>query len=243
MKRSPAIARVASYLTDLLTDPEAFRGQQVRGGGPVAEFEALLAERCGFPYCVATCNATTALMGLALALHARGRTVWFPKSHWEGSVSAMRIMGARIRRYDPHGTEQFRRGDRNFIVVVPEVADVEPIRQWLGAPSCTIIEDSSHLPGWTTGFVDISTADIQVLSFGPGKPMSLGEGGAILFRSDSLWRQFIKHAMHPERTAAMRETSPRMPSEALNARIHPVSAILGIGMLNRSPDAGKSPSC
>lgn len=243
MKESPAIARVASYLTDFLTDPEAFRGQQVRGGGPVAEFEARLAERCGFPYCVATCNATMALMGLALALRARGRTVWFPKSHWEGSVSAMRVMGARIRRYDLHGTERFRRGDRDAFVVVPEVADMHSIRQRSGAPSCTIIEDSSRLPGWTTGSSDNSTADIQILSFGPGKPLSLGEGGAILFRSDSLWRLFIKHAMHPERTAAMRGTSPRMQSEALNARIHPVSAILGVEMLNRSPDAGNYPSC
>jgi dTDP-4-amino-4,6-dideoxy-D-glucose transaminase len=215
----------------------AFRGQQMRGGGPVAEFEELLAARCGFPHCVATCNATTALMGLAIMLGMKGRYVWFPKPHWEGSVSAMRCMGARARRYDPQATSRFRKFKHGDVVIVSEAADVGMLRQRAGLPDCMLIEDSSRLPGLTTGNANYSMADIQVLSFGPGKALSLAEGGAALFRSAKLYRQFIKHSMHPERLAAHQGIGPHLPLEALNARIHPVAAILGIELLNRVPSS------
>src|ERR1022692_2733746 len=92
--------KVRDYLEAMLSEPLALRGQQLRGGGPIAQFETLLADRCQFPYCVATSNATTALMALALVLRVRDRLVLFPKNHWEGSVSAFRVLGAKIRHYD-----------------------------------------------------------------------------------------------------------------------------------------------
>jgi dTDP-4-amino-4,6-dideoxygalactose transaminase len=233
MDTSQAIERVSDYLSEFLLDPTAFRGQQMRGGGPVAEFEQQLAVRCGFPYCVATCNATSALMSLAILLGLRGRCVWFPKPHWEGSVSAMRGMGARIRRYDPQANVRFRAFRHGDVVIVSESADVESLRQRAGIRNCMVIEDSSRLPGWTVGFADYSPADIQVLSFGPGKALCLAEGGAALFRSATLYRRFISHSMHPERLAAMEGIEPKLPQQALNARIHPVAAILGIEFFNQ----------
>jgi dTDP-4-amino-4,6-dideoxygalactose transaminase len=230
-----AIERVSNYLCEFLADPSAFRGQQMRGGGPVADFEELLAARCGFPYCVATCNATTALMGLAIMLGMRGRSVWFPKPHWEGSVSAMRCMGARIHRYDPQATSRFRGFKHGDVVIVSEVADVGVLRRRAGLPDFMLIEDSSRLPWLATGNANYSPADIQVLSFGPGKALSLAEGGAALFRSAKHYQQFIKHSMHPERFAALQAIGPQLPLEAFNARIHPVAAILGIELLKQVP--------
>jgi dTDP-4-amino-4,6-dideoxygalactose transaminase len=226
---SAVIERVSAHLVDLLDAPEAFRGQQLRGGGPVAEFEGLLAERCGFPWCVATCNATTALMGLAIALDLRGRTVWFPKEHWEGSISAMRLMGARIRRYDPAGEAghpgQLDEGAQ-FVITAAD-ADVPAVRQLFGNAGCLIVEDSSRLPGISHEQQDRSMADVQVISFGPGKPLCLGEGGATLFRSREMHDRFIACTMHPERLAALDGRPPGFEPEALNARIHFVAAILG----------------
>lgn len=224
-----AVAAVTAYLEDFLLDPQAFRGQQLRGGGPVAEFERTLADRCGFPYCVATCNATAALLGLAELFRVSGKTIWFPKSHWEGSVSAFRLMGARIRRYVEQGDSLLRGHDQTSIVIASEHADANLIRQRAESPQCTIIEDSARLPGWTTSTT--SQADIQVLSFGPGKPLSLGEGGAILFRTKKLYLSFVSLAMHPERIAAEGEAAPRFPRACLNARIHPVAAIIGSAIL------------
>ena len=200
---SRAVAAVTSYLEDFLADPQAFRGQQLRGGGPVAEFERMLADRCGFPYCVATCNATTALLGLAAMIRVNGRTVWFPESHWEGSVSAFRLMGARIRTYNAErdSFQPLQRARFAPVVIVSKCADVEVIRATTGGLNCLIVEDSSRIPGITADTHEFSKADIQVLSFGPGKPMCLGEGGAVLFRTRTLHDRFVSRAMHPERIA------------------------------------------
>jgi dTDP-4-amino-4,6-dideoxygalactose transaminase len=233
-KSSKAVAAVTAYLEDFLGDPQAFRGQQLRGGGPVAEFERTLADRCGFPYCVATCNATTALLGLAAMFRIGGKTVWFPKSHWEGSVSAFRLMGAKIRFYDTEaGTfPRLQRATVMPFVIVSKCADVGMIRAAAGSPKCLIIEDSSRIPRVSVENHEYSEADIQVLSFGPGKPICLGEGGAILFRTRKLHDRFISCSMHPERTANTTGRAPRVPPRCLNARIHPLAAIMGIEALS-----------
>ena len=231
---SAAVARVAAYLADFLDAPEAFRGQQLRGGGPVAEFEALLAERCGFPYCVATSNATTALMGLALASGIRGKTAWFPKDHWEGSVAALRLMGARIRRYGTIRRPRGRDASGCAWLVVSACQDKGATRRWLNDSKSLIVEDSSRLPGISTDGRLLSQADVQVLSFGPGKPLSLGEGGAILFRSRALYRRFVACATHPERSASETGSTSKAPNLCLNGRIHPLAAVMGIAALRQN---------
>lgn len=220
------------YVNALRNSPEALRSQQLRGGGPVAEFERLLSTRCGFSHCAATCNATTALLGLAAMLRVNGKNVWFPNSHWEGSVAAFRLMGARIRRYDSNSKRNLGiRIKTPSIIIVPQLVDVSGIRSAAGSRQCLLVEDSSRIPGIKTNMDSCSGADIQVLSFGPGKPLSLGEGGAILFRSKALYKRFLAKTMHPERMAAETNCCVGLPAECLNARIHPISAILGIEML------------
>lgn len=233
--RAAVVDRVSNYLDAFLTDPWAFRGQQLRGGGAVAEFEALLAARCGFSYCVATCNATTALIGLAVILRVQGRAVWFPESHWEGSVSAMRLMGAKIRRYDPsqeHAISLDDGGLDPIVVTSKGVGFAGAIRR-NGTTECLIIEDSSRIPGFTAESDSRSDADIQVLSFGPGKPLSLCEGGAALFRKQEHRERFLAVTQHPERIAAEQGHLSEVPSFAINGRIHPVSALVGIEFLRQ----------
>lgn len=231
---SRAVAAVTAYLEDFLADPQAFRGQQLRGGGPVAEFERILADRCRFPYCVATCNATAALLGLAAMFRVSGKTIWFPKSHWEGSVSAFRLMGAKIRFYDTEvGTfPRLQRATLASFVIVSKCADVGMIRATIGCPKCLIVEDSSRIPGTSADRQEYSEADIQVISFGPGKPLCLGEGGTILFRTRRLYDRFISCSMHPERTTDATRRAPCVPPRCLNARIHPLAAIMGINALS-----------
>jgi dTDP-4-amino-4,6-dideoxygalactose transaminase len=221
---APVVSRVDDYLAALVNEPQALRGQQLRGGGPVADFEKLLAERCGFPYCVATSNATTALMALALILNVRNRIVCFPKNHWEGSVSAFRLFGAKIKRCDPSRPFQCRDGSDKPPVAIIVGDSSHKIDH---SPNSFLIEDSCRIPSLTVPSGNLSSADIQVLSFGPGKPLSLGEGGAALFRSKSLYQQFVRISQHPERTATEFSKLGSMPRLALNGRIHPVAALLG----------------
>lgn len=233
---SRIVGDVAAYLTDFLDEPQAFRGQLLRGGGAVADFEALLAQRCGFPYCVATSNATTALMGLALVLNLRNKSIWFPKMHWEGSVSAMRVMGVKIRRYEC-GSTLLKRTRKNS---APLFWVSQENNSWQESPERSsgdlMIEDSSRIPGLTCDASSMSKSDVQVLSFGPGKPLSLGEGGAILFRKKAHHERFLAVTMHPERFASSREAKVRRV--CLNARIHPLAAMIGARLLADSEAAG-----
>ena len=222
--------RIQEYVHLLLQNPRALRGQQLRGGGATAEFENLLAESCGFPYCVATSNATTALMALALILRVQKRTVFFPKNHWEGSVSAFRLFGAKIKRYDSHRTSLHRAifQERPIAIVVGN--DLPEIDR---GQSILVIEDSCRIPGVTNPNKDCSAADIQILSFGPGKPLALGEGGAALFRKRSLYKKFVRVSQHPERMAAEFSLSLPIPRLALNGRIHQITALVGSALLRR----------
>jgi dTDP-4-amino-4,6-dideoxygalactose transaminase len=231
------IQQVCDYLEAMLAEPQVFRGQQLRGGGPVAEFESLLAEHCGFPYCVATSNAITALMALALVLRVRDRVVLFPQDYWEGSVSAFRLLGARIRRYDPKQVFVCRPAHRE----PPVAVIVGNCHQKVSYPPETLlIEDSCRLPGLSVPAGERSSADVQVLSFGPGKPLSLGEGGAALFRIKSLYQKFVVVSQHPERAAAESLGPGSVPRISLNGRIHPVAALLGRELLIRGEDGSPS---
>ena len=228
---------LSRYARDFLCDPLAFRGQQLRGGGPVAEFEQALAERCGYAYCVATCNATTALIGLVLALKLTKRTVWFPKGHWEGSVSAFRIAGVRIRRYGlPVGGRRLPQpasGGVGALVVGSDTLEQE-MQSYSGCG--WVIEDSNRLPGVNFPLDGCSKADIQVLSFGPGKPMPLGEGGAVLLRKRKTYEAFVRVTQHPERVKAEFGGDTHVSRHCVNGRIHPMSALLGVELLQRLAD-------
>ena len=232
-KPHTAVRKVTNYLRDFLTDPAAFRGQQLRGGGPVAEFEQLLAERCGFTHCVATCNATAALTALGIAWKVRGRNVYVPRGHWEGSVAVLRVLGAKIRWYEAgraiaSGGACFRNA---AMIVVGANGLPEACSSIADRATCLIVEDSSRLPGVSVPLGEFSGADAQVISFGPAKPMSLGEGGAVLMQSDALWRKLIAVSQHPERVSATFGVRAEIPEFCLNARIHPLAALLGSQLL------------
>jgi len=222
-----AINQVASYLEDYLNEPAAFRGQVLRGAGPIVEFETKLADTCQFPYCVATANATIALMGLGLLFQIRNKEILIPENHWPGTAAAFRLMGAKIKHYSESMDLEKIIFSHPKACLVITTEKTPPINLKSKTSNPIFIEDSqrSVLPTQTPK--TISPWDIQVLSFGPGKPLSLGEGGAVLFRSENQRRDFIRLTQHPERFANEYEEAPNVPSVCLNGRIHPVAAILG----------------
>jgi hypothetical protein len=145
----------------------------------------------------------------------------------------MRLMGAKIRRYEPEVVRPPRTQARQQtrIVIAPEMEDLTNLREGFGGQKCLAIEDSSRLPGISARSHARSCADIQVLSFGPGKALCLGEGGAVLFRKLSYYKAFVRMTQHPERMAAEFRSASKVPRTSLNARMHPLSAILGCAIL------------
>jgi len=233
--RADIAKNVAEYVMSMLAHPEVLRGQQVRGGGPVAEFEMLLTERTGFPYCLATSSATSALLVAGLALDLAGKGIAIESAAWEGSLGALEAAGADIVELDSLLTAPLeglcdvaatdRPGHRH---------DAAGLRARCDHLGIIYIEDTGWLPGVTAPEGALSVADLQVISFGPGKAMSLGEGGALLCRDKSTYDRAVALSQHPERTISEGITSFARPP--LNARIHPLAALLGVLLL--IPEAG-----
>jgi len=241
--RLHALRQVSGYLDAMLEAPSAFRGSQLRGSGPVADFEVSLAERCGFPHCLATASATAGLLAVAAAARLPGRKVLVPEEFWPGTSGALRFAGVDLvavpvnseATLDLAAIERhLAAGDIAAIITGDgenrhgSAAELHNLCQ---TASCLHIEDSSWLPGVSAPNGPPSQADVQVMSFGPGKPLALGEGGAVLTRSQSLYARLVACSQHPER-CAIEGFKCDLEHLALNARIHPLAAVLGVALLS-----------
>ena len=239
--QSRAVARAADYIAAMLEMPEAFRGQQLRGAGPVAEFETLLAERGGFPFCLSTSNATTGLLIAALAANLAGKEIIVPPHSWGGTYGPFEFAGARLiyAEEDAHGNiaapsiTKLATASTTAVLAADWNGtrhDAPAVRELCDSRSLLYIEDTSFLPSPDDDPADCSLADIQVISFGPGKPMMLGEGGALLTRHRWIYEAAVALSQHPERSMA-EDIIGRDKRPFLNGRIHPVAAVLGIAFL------------
>lgn len=241
-----ALSRSAAYLEAMLEAPEAFRGMQLRGSGPVAEFETLLALRCGFPHCLAVASATSGLLSLVAAAELKGRRIIVPEVFWSGTRGALRFAGVElvtVRTTEAGNLDSvavarlLEPGDIAAIVAGEaehRQGTAEKIRKLCSEATCLYIEDSSLMPGVTAPAGSRCLADVQVMSFGPGKPLTLGEGGAVLTRDRDLYERLVAHSQHPERCAA-EGIECDLNHLALNARIHPLSAVIGVALLSSNP--------
>ena len=239
--RELAVQRASAYITGMLEDPTAFRGQQLRGTGPIAEFESALAERCGFPFCLATSNATAALLVTALAAEFTGREIIVPPNSWGGTYGPFEFAGARLIRAeeDHHGNlnpdciQPMKSPATCAVVSVDwknERHNATAIREKCDTAGLLYIEDTSFIPSLERNDSQRSLADVQTISFGPGKPLTLGEGGALLTRHHWIYERAVSLSQHPERCIA--EDAPDAPAHPfLNARMHPVAAVLGLVLL------------
>jgi len=242
--RLRAVRMVADYTDAMLEAPAAFRGLQVRGGGAVGEFERLLAKRCGFSHCLAISNATSGLLALVAAADLRERRVLVPDRIWSGTPGALRFAGVDVATaltsengtLDPSALARSLAGGDFAAVVASDYensrhasAEIHRLCESFG---CLYIEDSSWFPGVSAPADSPSLADVQVMSFGPGKPLSLGEGGAVLFRDADLYQRAVAVSQHPER-CINEDIDYCLDELAVNARIHPFAAILGSVILEQ----------
>lgn len=222
--------KVAEYVKAMLAHPGALRGQQVRGGGPVAEFEMLLAERTGFPHCLATSSATNALLVAGLALKLPGKRIAVELGAWEGSLGALEAAGAEIVEVESLLAAPW--DGLRAVVATDKLGhrhEAASLRSRCNQTGVTYIEDTGWLPG-INGPSDVkSLADVQVISFGPGKSLNLGEGGAILCRREELYHRCVSLSQHPERVIA--EGGTQFVRPPINARIHPLAAVIGASFL------------
>lgn len=226
--------------------------------GPIVErFEAALAERVGSRFAVAVSSGTAALHIACLAVGLTPETVGLTSAiTFVATANAVHYCGSccRILDIEPQTLGLALPSLETALQQLPETravlpvhfaglaADMAPIRQMCGDRA--IIEDASHALGGS--YVDGRPvgcgdhADLTVFSFHPVKPITAGEGGAVVTNNPELARRLRLLRSHGiEREASRFADSHPGPWHyeqhilGFNYRITDIQAALGLSQLGK----------
>lgn len=198
---------------DVAAVVQVLRGEYLTQGPAVAAFEAALAEYVGAKYAVAVSSGTAALHVACLAAGMgpgwRGitSTLTFVATanaclYCGGDATAIDIESYGLNM-SPQALKQALADASDVTVVLPVhygglACDAREIRKLSGTR--LIIEDASHALGgrYADGkpVGSCAHADMTVFSFHPVKPITTGEGGAIVTNDLELHRRLKLFANH-----------------------------------------------
>lgn len=195
----------------------------ITGGGAIAELEAELAHCAGLAFAVALSSGSDALViALELAGVGAGDKILIAGPRWLGDEVVLASTGATVVRHPTAGPPA------SWTVWVPPAEGVGPEtasrrgERLIVDLSCTTAERWAGLcpPG-----------AIAVVSFGPGKPISAGEGGAIIVPALNDYRQAVLASQHTVRQTLTTGTSEQVTCR----RIHPVAAVTALHQIAMKP--------
>ncbi len=204
---------------DIAAVTRSMRGDWLTTGPTVARFEEALAEACGAPFAVAVNSGTAALhAAYAAAGLGPGDEIITTPLTFAATANAARYCGADVRfvdvlpdtgNIDPARVAEAISGRTRLIVAVDYAghpADYDSLRVLADAHGAGLIADAAHSLGAAAadGRKVGTLADMSTLSLHPVKPITTGEGGAIITADPELaerCRDFRNHGMirDPER--------------------------------------------
>jgi perosamine synthetase len=219
------------------TSSPTLNGWHLSGIGAVNDLELNLAKWYGLPHALAVSNATSGLMGVALALDLAGSEFITTPYTWGGSLAPWLALGCRpvfadIDPYtltlDPVSVTAHITPRTSAILAVDiggTPCNSRALRQIADDHDLWYVADAAQSLGATRGGRPASVgADAVVVSFTTGKTLDVGEGGAIVTPHDWLYDRLIWCTQHPQRQT--RDLGLGITNElAINARIHPAAAI------------------
>ncbi|AOY74414.1 DegT/DnrJ/EryC1/StrS aminotransferase (plasmid) [Arthrobacter sp. ZXY-2] len=209
---------------------------QLTGGGAVGRVEDRLSAMHANRPVLLMPGATYGMLSVLTALRVGpGDEVLIPALDWPSTLAAVRTLGATpvpvavspdTLTIDPtaaanHVSTRTRAIVACHLMGVP--ADVPALRAKI--PHLPIIEDcaqaaiGSAIDGELVG----TLGEAAVYSFGPGKTIDVGEGGAVVLTSQ-LHGSFLKASAHPVRQ--VHGGISDVERSVLNMRIHPLAAVL-----------------
>lgn len=220
----------------------------VGGDGPIREFEDALNDVTGGRYTIACSNATSALlMALMASGVGRGDEVILPAYTWPQTLSPVLLTGA---------TPIFADIDKNTVTVslssirrlmtkrtrailavhifgIP--ADIEAIEELARQRGCVTIYDAAQGFGALYDNRPIgSFGNFVAFSFGRGKLLSVGEGGALICNGREGYERAIAFSQHPLRMHRQIDDDGMrggIDGVSMNFRMHPLVASLALGQL------------
>ena len=220
-----------------ITDAEIWAAEQVMtskwvGSGPLATaFEDAVAAHSGYRHAIATTSGTAALhLTLACRDLGPGDEVLVPSFTFCATVQAVVACGATPVFVDIDdrtlcldlGDAERQRGPRTRAIVPVEAAAYARDRGlWL-------VEDAAHAFGTPrTEGDDV----VRCFSFGPTKPLTTGQGGAVVTDDDDLAaRMRLVSDLGMERTSSGEVV---VSTDGYRYRMHDLNAAIGLAQLDR----------
>lgn len=239
--RRKIVRAIADYVRRAAEDPDGAARDQFIGSGAISRLEGRLRDIYGLPYCLLTNNATNAWFALILALcdKLRGSEVIVPPQSWGSTFAALehircKLVFAEARpdcNPDPRSIERLITPRTTAIVAVDfqgRPHDTFALRRIASRHGLLYLSDAAASFGARyRGRPASSLADGLIISFGPEKAMSWGEGGAILMRDEATYARIIQLALHPHRYRREYSLSEATDWQFVNCRIHPLAAAIG----------------
>ncbi len=239
--------------SDLKAVEEVLKSSFLTQGPKIAEFEKALADYCGVKEAVVFNNGTTALHAMYAALSGyknKDREILVPAMTFAATANAAIYAGFKpvFLDCDESGhvilDEKLVNGKTLAIVSMDYAGnpvDFEKIYDFANRHDLQFFDDSCHgLGGSYNGKKVGGIADMNVLSFHPVKPITTGEGGAILTDSPE-WakymRQFRQHGITKDPADFVNENEGpwyhEMQMLGHNFRLTDMQCALGISQLKR----------
>lgn len=246
---------ISIYLRRVVKDPDGAAREQFLGGGDIRRLEGKLRAFYGLPYCALVNCATNGWLALMLALadKLRGAEVIVPPQSWGSTFAALEHVGCRLvfanaRRdgnIDPRNVEQLITPRTRAIVAVDfrgRPHDTFAMRRISARHGLLYLSDAAASFGIRYRSRPASSlADALVVSFGPQKTMSWGEGGAVLLRDEDTYARIIQLALHPLRYRREFSLTEATDRQFLNCRIHPLAAVIGEALLSDTTEEAATP--
>lgn len=198
---------------DVAAVASVLRSDYLTTGPVLTRLEAAIAERAGAKHAVAVCNGTAALHIACLAAGLRpGKAGLTQTLTFVASANAMLYCGADAVLADVDGESLTLSADtvKKAIAARPDIDVVMPVHYAglavgnaelrAAAGKRVVIEDACHaFGGHYAGGQPIGCgayADMSVFSFHPVKPVTTGEGGAIVTNDKDLARRMRRLREH-----------------------------------------------
>ena len=237
---------------DIAAVAAVLRGDWLTQGPAIAAFEKALAEYYGAKFAVAVPNGTAALY---LAYQAAGLTegdelITTPNTFVATSNMAL-VLGAKpvlcdVRK-DTHNIDETKIEaliTKNTKVIVPvhfagHPCEMDAIHAIAKKHNLRVIEDACHAIGAEYRGKRIgSLSDLSVFSFHPVKPITTGEGGAILTNNEEYYKKMLVLRTHgitkdPKKTEEVGKWFYEMVELGFNNRITDMQCALGLSQLRR----------
>ena len=231
--------------SDIQAVVEALRSDWLTQGPRISDFEKALASYCGAEHAVVLSNGTAALQAAyyAAGLQAGDEFVTSPLTFsatataglWQGAKPVFADIDPATGNLDPRACEAAVTRRTKAIVPVDYAgrpADLEAFRKIARDRGILLIEDACHALGADyRGRRVGSISDLTAFSFHPVKPITTGEGGAVLTNDAGMRDKMLEFRTHGIRRGE--DWMYDVASQGLNYRMTDLQAALGLSQMKR----------